>query len=86
MYEIEATVTKATPSELELTADWPLAWWHVEGSSELGCTLEAGEVLPALREPVKRGAFAYSRELHPELERGERVIVRCYLKGEARYR
>ena len=26
MFDIEATVTVATPTELKLTADWPIRW------------------------------------------------------------
>jgi hypothetical protein len=31
MFDIEATVTAATPTELKLTADWPIRWLEAAG-------------------------------------------------------
>jgi hypothetical protein len=31
MYEIEAIVTTATPTELRVTSDWPLDWLEAPG-------------------------------------------------------
>jgi hypothetical protein len=35
MYDIEATVTTATPTELKLTASWPLDWLQAPNSIEI---------------------------------------------------
>lgn len=35
MFDIEATVTVATSTELKLTADWPIRWLEAVGSLEI---------------------------------------------------
>jgi hypothetical protein len=35
MYDIEATVTLATTTELKLTADWPIRWLEALGGFEI---------------------------------------------------
>jgi hypothetical protein len=35
MYNIEATITTATPTELKLTASWPLDWLQAPNSIEI---------------------------------------------------
>ena len=54
MYEIEVTVTSSTPKELKVTADWPLIWLQAPGSIEILRTLLPGEIVPPLKESVKR--------------------------------
>lgn len=60
MYEIEATVTTATPTELKLTANCPLVWLQASGpgfalgSTEIARQLEPGETLEPLHEPVQK--------------------------------
>jgi hypothetical protein len=43
MYDIEAIVTVATPTELKLKANWPLVWLQAHGSIEIQRQLLAGE-------------------------------------------
>ena len=83
MYEIEVTVTTYTPEELKLTADWPLSWLEAPGSIEILHKLFPGEIVPPLNESVKRSEFPVNQSLRLDLQLGDRVLVRCFLKGES---
>ena len=83
MYEIEVTVTTYTPEELKLTADWPLFWLEAPGSIEILHKLSPGETAPTLNESVKRSEFPVNQVLRSDLQFGDRVLVRCFLKGES---
>jgi hypothetical protein len=79
MYEIKATVTKATETDVKLTGDWPVAWLEASGSSgstEILRKLIPGEVFEISGEQTQ------PLEIHHEgnplnLKGGEDVIVRC---------
>ena len=83
MYEIEVTVTTYTPEELKLTADWPLIWLQAPGAIEILRKLFPGEIVPPLKEPVKRSEFPFNQGLRLDLQLGDRVLVRCFLRGES---
>ena len=82
MYEIEVTVTTYTPEELKLTADWPLIWLQAPGAIEILRQLFPGEIVPPINESVKRSEFRFKQGLRLDLQLGDRVLVRCFLKGE----
>jgi hypothetical protein len=90
MYRIEATVTTATPRELKITANCPLAWLqalgstYALGSTEIERKLSPGETLEPLTEPVQEKELPFNPSFHPDLKVGDRVIVRCYFGGESR--
>src|SRR5271166_6104587 len=50
MYDIEATVTTATPTELKLTASWPLDWLQAPNSIEIQRKLSPDETLESWSE------------------------------------
>jgi hypothetical protein len=52
MYDIEATVMTATPTELKLTASWPLDWLQAPNSIEIQRKLSS----PVLRSSKVGGA------------------------------
>jgi len=90
MYEIEATVTTATPTDLKLTANCPVVWLQASGpgfalsSTEIARVLAPDETLEPLNEPVQKLELPYNRSLHPNLNLGDRVVLRCYFGGETR--
>ncbi|HTD16580.1 MAG TPA: hypothetical protein VK673_15460 [Chthoniobacterales bacterium] len=82
MFDIEATVTVATPTELKLTADWPIRWLEALGGSEIQRKAVPNEKLPAFDGTVKRLEIAGNRAEWPNLSVGDHVIVRCFVEGE----
>ncbi|MGA8658840.1 MAG: hypothetical protein WB586_22120 [Chthoniobacterales bacterium] len=89
MYRIEAIVTTATPTELKLTGNYPLVWLQALGPTALGSTEIERQLLPdeafdSLGEPVEQKEILGNRGNWPNLQRGDRVIVRCYFPGESR--
>jgi hypothetical protein len=89
MYEIEATVTTATPTELNLTANCPVAWLQALGSTfalgstEIARQLAPGETVEPLDERVQQRELPFNQSFYPNLKVGDRVIVRCYFGGES---
>ena len=57
MFDIEATVTVATPTELKLTADWPIRWLEALGGYEIqhkiSITNQAGLRLSTATRPLR---------------------------------
>ena len=85
MYDIEAIVTVATPTELKPKANWPLVWLQAPGSIEIQRQLLAGETWgPPLAESVQRIEIDGNRANWPNLRVGDRVIVRLFFPGESR--
>ena len=85
MYDIEATVTKSTPTELKFTGDWPSDWLEApEKSLEVIAELLPGQTEPPPSVPVKRSEIPGDRALRPNLQLGDRVLIRCFFKGEFR--
>jgi hypothetical protein len=83
MFDIEATVTVATPSELKLTADWPIHWLEAAGGFEIQRkVVVAKEILPEFDGTIKRLEIAGNRARWPNLCVGDHVIVRCFIEGE----
>jgi hypothetical protein len=72
-----------TPEDLKLTADWPLIWLQAPGSIEILHKLSSGETVPPVNEPVRRSEFPLNQGLRLDLKLGDRVLVRCFLKGES---
>jgi hypothetical protein len=83
MYELEVTVTTYTPEELKLTADWPVIWLEAPGSIEILHKLDPGEIVPTLNESVTRSEFPFNQSLRLDLQLGDRVLARCFLKDES---
>jgi hypothetical protein len=79
MYEIKATVTKATETGVKLSGDWPVAWLQTPGSMgsvEILRKLMPGEVFEIF------GGQTQRLEIHHvgnplKLKIGDDVIVRC---------
>ena len=85
MYDIEAIVTVATPTELKLKANWPLVWLQASGSIEIQRQLFAGETWgPPLAESLQQIEIEGNRAHWPNLRVGDRVIVRLLFPGESR--
>jgi hypothetical protein len=82
MFDIEATVTVATPNELKLTADWPIRWLEAAGGFEIQSKVVLKEILPEFDGTVKRLEIAGNRTRWPNLCVGDQVIVRCFIEGE----
>jgi len=78
MYDIEAIVTTATPMELKLTGNWPLAWLQLTHSTEIQRKLFRGEVWEPPPGPVQRMEIGGNRAFWPDLKVGDHVIVRCF--------
>jgi hypothetical protein len=57
MFDIEATVTVATPTKLKLTADWPIRWLEALGGYEIqhkiSITNQAGLRLSTATRPLR---------------------------------
>jgi hypothetical protein len=85
MYEIEVTVTSSTRKELKVTADWPLISLQAPGSIEILRKLFPGEIVPPLKESVKRSEFPVKRFRRWNLQLGDRLIVRCFFTGESNH-
>ncbi len=79
MYEIAATVTTAAPTELKLTGNWPVDWLQAPGirSIEIQRKLLANEFLGSPFVAVREEEILGNRANWPNLQLGDRVIVRC---------
>ena len=53
------------------------------GAIEILHKLFPGEIVPPLKEPVKRSEFPFNQGLRLDLQLGDRVLVLCLLKGES---
>ncbi len=86
MYEIAATVTTATPTELKLTGNWRVDWLQEPGfrSIEIQRKLLANESLGSPLVAVREEEILGNRANWPNLQLGDRVIVRCFFPGESR--
>ena len=82
MFDIEATVTVATPTEIKLTADWPIRWLEAPGGMEIQRKVVLAEILPVFDGTVQRLEIAGNRARWPDLSVGDHVIVRCFIEGE----
>ena len=82
MFDIEATVTAASPTELKLTADWPIRWLEASGGYEIQRKVVLQEILPEFDGTVKRLEIVGDRARWPKLCVGDHVIVRCFIEGE----
>ena len=83
MYEIEVIVTTLTRTELRLTANWPLVWLQAPGSMEILRKLLPGENVPSINASAKRIEFPVNQSVRSNLQLGDRLIARCFFKGEA---
>jgi hypothetical protein len=85
MYDIEAIVTTATPTELKFTANWPSDWLQApEPSTEVLRKLSPGEMLSPPSGPLQQMELLGNRAFQPNLQLGDHVIIRCFFKGESR--
>jgi hypothetical protein len=86
MYEIAATVTTAAPTELKLTGNWPVDWLRAPGirSIEIQRKLLANESLGSPLVALREEQILGDRANWPNLQLGDRVIVRCFSPGESR--
>jgi hypothetical protein len=86
MYEIAATVTTAVPTELKLTGNWPVDWLQAPGirSIEIQCKLLANESLGSPLVALREEEILGNRANWPNLQLGDRVIVRCFFPRESR--
>jgi hypothetical protein len=82
MFDIEATVTVATATELKVTADWPIRWLEAPEGLEIQRKVVLKEILPEFDGTVKRLEIAGNRARWPNLCVGDHVIVRCFIEGE----
>ena len=84
MYDIEATVTETGPTQLKLTADWPVDWLRDPGTRtmEIQRELFHGETLQVPSAITERAEIDGNRENWPKLQVGDRVLVRCSFPGE----
>jgi hypothetical protein len=82
MFDIEATVTVATPTELTLAANWPIRWLEAAGGFEIQHKVVQKEILPEFDGTVKRLEIKGDRARSPNLYVGDHVIVRCFVEGE----
>jgi len=83
MFEIDATVTTSTRKELKLTANWPLICLRKAGWIQIERNLLPNEIVPPLNSFVEPSEVPVDRGLLWNLQLGERVLVRCFLKGES---
>ena len=67
MFDIETTVTVATPTEIKLTADWPIRWLEAVGGLEIQRKVVLKEMLPEFDGTVKRLEIAGNRAGWPNL-------------------
>jgi hypothetical protein len=83
MFEIDATVTTSTRTALKLTANWPLIWLRKPGYIQIERNLLPNETVPSLNSFVERSELSVDRELLWNLQLGDRVLIRCFLKSES---
>jgi len=86
MYEIAATVTTATATGLKLTGNWPVDWLQAPGirSIEIQRKPLVNESLGSPFVAVREELILGNRGNWPNLQLGDRVIVRCFFPGESR--
>ena len=89
MYDIEAIVTRSTPTELQLTGKWPADWFRAASllalnSREIQRKLLPDESGPPFSRLTEEHTIPVNRNFHPDLKLGDRVIVRCLFPGESR--
>jgi hypothetical protein len=85
MYDIEATVTKSSPTELKFTGDWPLDCLQApEKSTEVIADLLLGQTEPPPSVTLQRLKIPGNRTSRPNLELGDRVLILCFFKGKSR--
>ena len=86
MYEITAMVTTAAATELKLTGNWPVDWLQAPGtrSIEIQRKLLANENLGSPLVALREEEILGNRANWPNLQLGDRVIVRCFFPGESR--
>jgi hypothetical protein len=82
MFEIDATVTKSTRTELKLTAHWPFIWLRKSGCIQVQRDLLPDEIVPPLNSFMERSELSVDRELLWNLQLGDRVLIQCFLKDE----
>jgi len=80
MYDIEATVSETGPTQLKLTADWPIDWLRDLGTRtmEIQRELFHGETREVPSASTERAEIHGKRENWPKLQVGDRVIVKCF--------
>lgn len=83
MFEIDATVTTSTRTELKLTANWPLIWLQKPGCIQIERNLLPNEIVPPLNSFIERSELSVDRELLWDLRLGDRVLIQCFLKDES---
>ena len=85
MYDIEATVQIVTPIELILSGNCPLAWLHALGvrSTEIVGKLSPGETVEVIQEPSEWSEIPANRGHWPDLQVGDRVVVRLFFASES---
>jgi hypothetical protein len=83
MFEIDATVTTSTRTELKLTANWPLIWLRNPGYIQIERNLLPDETVPSPNSFVECSELSVDRELLWNLQLGDRVLIQCFLKGES---
>jgi hypothetical protein len=83
MFEIDATVTTSTRTELKLTANWPLIWLQKPGYIQIERNLLPNETVPSLNSFVERSELSVDRDLLWNLQLGDRILIQCFLKGES---
>jgi hypothetical protein len=79
MYDIKATVTKATETNVKLTGDWPTDYLQAPGSigsTEILRKFTPGEVFETFGGPTQRLEI-YHAGNPLNLKVGDDVIVRC---------
>jgi hypothetical protein len=84
MYDVEATVTENAPTQLKLSADWPVGWLRETGlrTVEIQRELLDGETLELLWVPTERAEIKGNRGNWRKLHVGLRVLVMCFFPGE----
>jgi hypothetical protein len=81
MFEIDATVTTSTRTELKLTANWPLIWLQKPGHIQIERNLLPSEVVAPFNSVIERAELSVDRGLLWDLRLGDRVLIQ--LKDES---
>jgi hypothetical protein len=86
MYYVIGTVTSATPTELKVTCNCPLDWVQAPDvkSSEIQRKLLPGEIFSGPTGSVVEQELLGNRLWQPDLELGDKVVVRLFFPGESR--
>jgi|HubBroStandDraft_6_1064221.scaffolds.fasta_scaffold202148_1 hypothetical protein len=83
MFEIDATVTTSTRTELKLTANWPLIWLQKPGHIQIERNLLPSEVVAPFNSVIERAELSVDRGLLWDLRLGDRVLIHCFLNDES---